>query len=447
MIRRFLLSLLLCLLIIASRESTTPQSAAAQSGTAYQVIQLVNEFRANHGLPPFQVNSALSAAAQNQANYMAANTIFSSHVGEGGSTPQSRANAAGYVGYVSENIVGGTGMTPNRGLVWWENIPVHYNTLVTSRYIEAGTGYATNGSENFYVLVVGRPSDAPPSNNSPDNSPEALFITPIELSEPGEDGSIVHVVQDGQALWSLAAHYEVSLADLLLYNNLSENSFLQPCDEVMIQLAEGQEPPPSPTPPLCYVVKSGDTAWSIAAAHKVSLADFLWLNGLGEEAILQPGEEVTVRLAEGQAPPPTPTPILTHIIRSGQTLWDVALTYGLSLENLLAYNGLTADAILQVGQELRIVPPVTPTTIPTSTPEIITTPIPPAQIDAKAQSTPTIVLAAVATRPFTPTPVVAEDTAVSSPPTTFTTTSITALAIGLTVLAGVVFLFARREGI
>ena len=237
---------------------------------------------------------------------MAANTIFSSHIGAGGSTPQSRANASGYVGYVSENIVGGTGMTPNRGLIWWENSPVHYNTLVTTRYIEAGTGYATNGSENFYVLVVGRPSNAPPSNTPDDDSPAPLFITPIELAEPSEDGSIIHIMQDGQALWSLAAHYDVSIADLMLFNNLANDAILRPGDSVTIRLADGQEPPPTPTPPLTHIVRKGENAWVIAARYKLKLSDFFWFNGLDENSFLQPGEEVIVRLAEGKRRRPRP---------------------------------------------------------------------------------------------------------------------------------------------
>ena len=240
MMRKIIVCLGLFLFVATSLNQGTAKSVQAQS--AGEIMQLVNGFRSANGLPPFQINSALSSAAQNQANYMAANGVFSSHIGAGGSTPQSRADAAGYIGFVSENIVGGTGMSAGQGLNWWRNSPVHYNTLVTQRYIEAGTGFATNGSENFYVLVVGRPSDAPLTNNRQDESPEPLFITPIVLSQPNEDGSIIHVVQEGQPLWSLAAHYEVELSDLLLFNNLSEDAIVHPGDKIIIRLAERWRP-------------------------------------------------------------------------------------------------------------------------------------------------------------------------------------------------------------
>jgi LysM repeat protein len=331
-------------------------------------------------------------------------TAVYSHTGLGGSTPQSRATAAGYVGFATENIVGGTNMTPNQGVIWWRNSSVHYNTLVSTRYMEVGVGFATNGEQNFYVLVAGRPSSAGGAAPPPAPVARPLIITPIRLAEPGEDGSIVHIVQPGQALWSLSAHYETPLAEILHINNLRENAFLQPGQEIFIRLPEGMEPPPTPTPPLTHRVTAGQNLWAIASQYNVRLGDLLWYNGLSEDTLLQPGQEITVRLAEGQAPPPTPTPITHHTVRAGQTLWDVALAYGLTLEQLLAYNDITANKILQIGEQLRIRPPdptptataVPPTftpTLPADTPTptaIFTTPpAPDAPVEPRAVPTPT----------------------------------------------------------
>jgi LysM repeat protein len=264
--KKWIVGILLCLFLVVG------ETTAVQAQSASAIFQEVNQFRLNNGLAPFQYSNALAAAAQNQASFMAANAVFTSHIGSGGSTPQSRAAASGYVGRVSENIVGGTGMNAARGLNWWVSSPVHYNTLITSRYQEAGTGFATNGNENFYVLVVGQPSDAPPPPAA-DPSPEVLFITPITLAQPGEDGSIVHVVQEGQALWSLSAHYEVPLSDLLLFNSLPPNAIVQPGDQITIRLAEGQAPPPTPTPPTMHTVLDGQSLWSIAVQYSVKLGD------------------------------------------------------------------------------------------------------------------------------------------------------------------------------
>jgi hypothetical protein len=108
--------------------------------------------------------------------------------------------------------------------------------------------------------------------------------------------------------------------------------------------------------------------------YNVKLGDILWLNNMAEDVVLQPGALVRVRLAPDEAPPPTPTPILYHAVRSGQTLWEIALTYGLSLEQLLALNSMDQNALIQPG-ELLLVRQAEPTPLPTLPPT--ETPLPP----------------------------------------------------------------------
>ncbi|MCP4357213.1 MAG: LysM peptidoglycan-binding domain-containing protein [Chloroflexi bacterium] len=373
MMKRMMIATAVCLLLFVGAK---PPVTEAQS--ASEIMQQVNQFRINNGLPPLSYNSALASAAQNQANYMVQYQVFSSHVGFNGSTPQSRANAAGYNGRVNENIVGGTGLTAPKGLTWWVNSPVHYNTLITTQYTEAGTAFATDGEINYFVLVVGQPSNAPIQPPIVTTNPEPLFIIPITLAKPGEDGSLVHVVQDGQALWSLAAHYDVPLSDLLLFNGLLADSFVQPGDEIIIRLPEGVPPPPTPTPPTTHFVREGESLWSIAVTYDVKIGDVMWFNNLTENSFLQPGQEIKVRLAPGEAPPPTPTPITTHLVQSGQTLWEIALTYNLSLDELLAFNNMDENSLILVRDVLLIRPPNTPTPTPlptsTATATAVTTP-------------------------------------------------------------------------
>jgi LysM repeat protein len=352
------------LLLQAHQGLVGSTAAAAQSDMATLLLQVVNEVRAEHGLPPFQWNTALAAAAQNQANFNAANALYG-HTGEGGSRPLGRANDAGYMGYVVENVVGGWELTPRQGVTWWVNSPVHYNTLITTRYVEAGTGHAINGRQHHYTLVVGRTSDSDPnapSGVSPQSQAPAIVI-PIVLSEPREDGSILHEVKQGQTLWAIAARYSIRLEELRLYNNLPDTELLLPGDELIIRLAEGQDPPPTPTPPLTHVVQQGETLWTIAARYRLALADILWFNSLSEETVLHPGDELTIRLAEGQLPPATSTPLSTHIVRTGETIWGIAAIYGLTVDELLTINELKSGDVLQPADVLLLRPEVRPSPV------------------------------------------------------------------------------------
>jgi LysM repeat protein len=224
----------------------------------------------------------------------------------------------------------------------------------------------------MFVLVVGQPSNSPPSPNSaPDESAAPLIITPIRLAEPAEDGSIVHTLQAGQSLWMVAAYYDADLDYLYQINGRTENDIVQPGDKIYVRLAEGQPPPPTPTPRLSYLVQEGDSAWLIAARHSIELVFFLSLNGIPEDKVLQPGTEVRVRLAAGEDPPPTPTPPVTYKVQEGDSFWSIAAKNDLTVDELLSYNNMTESAFIVPGDELfirQVDPTPTPTSQPVGTP-------------------------------------------------------------------------------
>jgi hypothetical protein len=63
----------------------------------------------------------------------------------------------------------------------------------------------------------------------------AILTIPVEAAEPREDGSIIHVVRTGQALWNIAAVYDVSIEQILELNGLSQNSVIQPGQEILVR--------------------------------------------------------------------------------------------------------------------------------------------------------------------------------------------------------------------
>lgn len=120
-----------------------------------QVLELVNSARADNGLPPLALNSALGQAAQAHAEDMAANDYFS-HTGLDGSTVGVRATAAGYDwSTVGENIAFGA-TTAAQVMDLWMNSSGHRANILHSAFSEIGIG-VSDGSPLYWVQVFGNP--------------------------------------------------------------------------------------------------------------------------------------------------------------------------------------------------------------------------------------------------------------------------------------------------
>jgi Cysteine-rich secretory protein family len=118
--------------------------------TLFSMLVRNNNIRRRVGLLPHRMNPALTAAAQDHANYMARTGQFSHYTNLG---PQGRANKYGFSGGVRENIATGGGV--DNAFVMWQNSGAHYASIVSGT-TDAGFGYAVgpNGS-TYFVGVYG----------------------------------------------------------------------------------------------------------------------------------------------------------------------------------------------------------------------------------------------------------------------------------------------------
>lgn len=135
-----------------------PPPASSTSGDlAAAIVTLTNQLRAQNGLPALAINDALVTAARGYAETMAANDWLS-HDGPDGSTVASRADAAGYTGwiYLAENLYRGYYGNPADSIIQaWSDSATHLSSMLSGQATEIGVACAVNGDYRWCVQEFG----------------------------------------------------------------------------------------------------------------------------------------------------------------------------------------------------------------------------------------------------------------------------------------------------
>ncbi len=238
------------------------QAGQVQSDTsrAYDLIAAVNDLRVNSGLSSISTDSALMSAAQTQADYLAStyDTTYPSwdegHVGAGGTYARDRAVAAGYTltsgMNVVENWAGGNSSTTLSEVIYefWGD-ETHMGTMLNRDAVAMGAGVSQSaGGAIYFILNVGVRYGSGGSGASVSSTIPTTAVTAqvalVQVATPRADGTIVHIVGSGQALWNIAAAYDVSVDQLKDLNKLNSD-IITTGQEILVQVA----PTATDTPP------------------------------------------------------------------------------------------------------------------------------------------------------------------------------------------------------
>ena len=279
----------------------------------------MNTLRVAYGLPALIEDPIVNAVAQSTAATMAANNM-SWHIGD----VRGRIAAAGYGGggtvWATENFaVSSGGMGIDEIMAVWAD-PDHMRPAVTAAYCNVGAGVAQSiqmeGSITSCRLLMfpGRSAAVhhPLSGGTPQPgtvpNPVSQLIIPVKIATPDADGKVFHEVQAGQSFWSIAIAYQITIHDLEVWNNLSRDTPLKAGQRLFIP-GKNTEGYATPTPVGMIVPAAPD--------------------------------------ADGR---------IVHEVQAYQALITISEAYHVSVDRILALNGLQADWPLQIGQKLLISP-------------------------------------------------------------------------------------------
>jgi LysM repeat protein len=102
------------------------------------------------------------------------------------------------------------------------------------------------------------------------------------------------------------------------------------------------------------VVRSGETLSEIADRHGVSLSRLMQANGISNADLVQVGQRLTIPGGASAVSRPVISAGGTYTVKDGETLSEIADRQGISLSRLMQANGIGNADLVQVGQRLTI---------------------------------------------------------------------------------------------
>lgn len=151
---------------------------------------------------------------------------------------------------------------------------------------------------------------------------------PYSLNEESD----YYVVKKGDSLWSIAKKYNMTVDELKSINNLKSN---------LLSIGQRLKIKESDDNQNIYIVKKGDTLYKIANIYGTTVDNLKALNNLKSNN-LSIGQKLIV-----------PSKNKIYIVQKGDSLWSIAKKYDTTVDSIKRNNNLSTN-VLQIGQKLKI---------------------------------------------------------------------------------------------
>ncbi len=219
------------------------------------------------------------------------------------------------------------------------------------------------------TLGIVQPAEAAPQTvkrqpKAKSDAAGAVRAAPVVVETPpaGE-----YTVVEGDTVSGIAERFGLATAELLALNGLGWSSLIFPGQRLALPGGDpaASAPSASPVAPELarHIVVEGDTVSSIAEAYGLEVSSVLSANGLGASSLIFPGEALVLPLAASngaagvdvvEPEASIPAPADQHVVADGDTLYDIAVAYGVSVADLDAANSLGGSTVIRPGQVLAI---------------------------------------------------------------------------------------------
>lgn len=172
---------------------------------------------------------------------------------------------------------------------------------------------------------------------------QELYLKNKILEEEPNENDDIYVVKKGDTLYSISKKLNISIDTLKALNKLNTNEIYVGQQLILSNDKNSEEYD-------VYTVKKGDSLWSISKKYDVSVKELIELNNLNN-LTLQINQKLEVPKTIIVEPEENDTEI--YIVEKNDTLWSISRKFNISVNELKELNNLTNN-LLSIGQELKI---------------------------------------------------------------------------------------------
>lgn len=161
----------------------------------------------------------------------------------------------------------------------------------------------------------------------------------------------VYVIKHGDTLWSVAEHFNVYVSSLLFWNQLPPHAHLVPGDHIVIWM-----PPRSyeTTAYHHYVVKHGDSLSRIAHEYHTTVAKIKQINHLRSNIIHVKEHLKLPYITYHHSDHRYHNTMLIHHVKPGETIDELARRFHVNPTDIERWNHIQHQRFLHVGEKLVI---------------------------------------------------------------------------------------------
>lgn len=173
-----------------------------------------------------------------------------------------------------------------------------------------------------------------------------------------------YTVKAGESVWSVANKNGITMNQLIEWNNI-KNNFIYPGQQLIVKggnsvntntgsttsAAKPNTPNTSATTSTSssgntmYTVKAGESVWSVANKHHITMDQLIEWNNI-KNNFIYPGQQVIVKKGSSQTTnQQAPAGSKTYTVKSGESVWGVADSHGITMAQLIEWNNIKNNFI------------------------------------------------------------------------------------------------------